>query len=447
MRKGILLLALGFFMTMSVQAQSQDNLNITLQKAIDIALENNYQLKVAENNVELSKKEVLSNKADYLPSVDANLSGNRNIGRTFNQNTGQITDRSNNSMRTSISASLPIFSGLENLHSLKSSRFDQKSSEENRDRVREDIIFNTASNYLQFILDKKFLEIDKENLEASRKTLEQVRAQVDVGSRPKVDLYNQEATVANNELAVVNSQNALKSSRLNLIQTLQIDPLKEYSFVAPEIETQQITPKSYDLEQLVATALENRSDLQSEKFNIQSIKHQLSATRGSLYPSLSLSGTLSSSYSELQQLDFQDQFFDININRSLGLSLSIPIFGNLDRRTNVQSQQINYKNAKLNLQNIRLQVVQEVNQAYNDYESYQKQLQSSKKALEAAERTYQTQKQRYEVGAGTLIELSDANAQYVEAQANRAQSFFRVIFQQKLLDYYIGKLDQDVTLR
>src|SRR5699024_371497 len=367
MRKGILLLALGFFMTMSVQAQSQDNLNITLQKAIDIALENNYQLKVAENNVELSKKEVLSNKADYLPSVDANLSGNRNIGRTFNQNTGQITDRSNNSMRTSISASLPIFSGLENLHSLKSSRFDQKSSEENRDRVREDIIFNTASNYLQFILDKKFLEIDKENLEASTKTLEQVRAQVDVGSRPRVDLYNQEATVANNELAVVNSQNALKSSRLNLIQTLQIDPLKEYSFVAPEIETQQITPKSYDLEQLVATALENRSDLQSEKFNIQSIKHQLSATRGSLYPSLSLSGTLSSSYSELQQLDFQDQFFDININRSLGLSLSIPIFGNLDRRTNVQSQQINYKNAKLNLQNIRLQVVQEVNQAYNDY--------------------------------------------------------------------------------
>src|SRR5699024_4069890 len=131
-------------MTMSVQAQSQDNLNLTLQKAIDIALEKNYQLKVAENNVELSKKEVLSNKADYLPSVDANLSGNRNIGRTFNQNTGQITDRSNNSMRTSISASLPIFSGLENLHSLKSSRFDQKSSEENRDRVREDIIFNTA---------------------------------------------------------------------------------------------------------------------------------------------------------------------------------------------------------------------------------------------------------------------------------------------------------------
>src|SRR5699024_5728230 len=155
----------------------------------------------------------------------------------------------------------------------------------------------------------------RENLEASKKTLEQVQAQVDVGSRPKVDLYNQEATVANNELAVVNSQNALKSSRLDLIQTLQIDPLKEYSFATPEVDTQQVAAKSYDLERLVATALENRSDLQSEKFNIQSIKHQLSATRRSLYPSLSLSGSLSSSYSELQQLDFQDQFFDININR------------------------------------------------------------------------------------------------------------------------------------
>jgi len=93
-----------------------------------------------------------------------------------------------------------------------------------------------------------------------------------------------------------------------------------------------------------------------------------------------------------------------------------------------------------------LQIIQEVNQAYNDYTSYVKQLESSEKALTAAERSYQTQKQRYEVGSGTLIELSDANAQYVEAQANRAQALFRVIFQQKLLEFYIGKMDRNMSL-
>ncbi|MDZ7682066.1 MAG: TolC family protein [Fodinibius sp.] len=197
---------------------------------------------------------------------------------------------------------------------------------------------------------------------------------------------------------------------------------------------------------MVSTALENRSDLKSEQFNIQSIKYQLKATKGGLYPSLSLSASVGSRYSDGIPVNFQDQFFDQNIQRSLGLSLNIPIFSNLSRRTNVQSQEIQYKNAKLNLRNTELQVVQDVNREYNNYRSYLKELESSEKALRAAERSYQTQKQRYEVGAGTLIELSDANANYVEAQSNRAQALFRVIFQQQLLEYYIGQLDQNVSI-
>lgn len=447
MRKGILLLLICFGLSTALQAQeAQDIENISLQNAIKIALENSSELKVASNDVELTEKQVVSEKADYLPSVNANMSGSRNVGRNFNQDVGQIVTETTNSFFGSVSADLPIFSGLENLHSLRSREYDKRSSEENQQRVRENIIFDTASNYLQYILDKEFLEIDRENLAASEKTLEQVRAQVEVGSRPQVDLYNQEATVANNELAVVNSENEVQSSRLQLIQTLQIDPRKDYEFSTPEIDEQTVAAADYDLDQLVDTALENRSDLKREELNIQSLEHQMKATRGSLYPSLSLSGALESRYTDGIQFDFRDQFFDQNISRSVGLSLSIPIFGNLNTRTNVQSQEISFKNAKLNLEETELQVVQEVNQAHNDYRSYLQQLESSEKALEAAERSYLTQKERYEVGAGTLIELSDANAQFVEARANRAQALFRVIFQQKLLDYYIGRLDQNISL-
>jgi outer membrane protein len=450
MRKGIALLVLGLILSIPALGQNAQQApggdKISLQEAIDIALENNYQIKVARNNVNLSQKQVLSEKADYLPSVNANLSGSKSIGRTFSQDLGQIVTQTTNSFGGRVSADLPIFSGFENLNSLKSSQFSEQSEKENLESVREQIIFTTVSNYLQFILDQKVLEIDRENLEASRKTLEQVKAQVEVGSRPRVDLYDQESQVASDELAVVNSENQLQSSRLTLIQTLQIDPRQDYDFVTPEIDTQSVRATSYDLDQLVNTALENRSDLKSEKFNIQSIKHQLNATKASLYPSLSFSASLGSRYSDGIPVNFQDQFFDQNIQRSYGLSLSIPIFSNLGIRTNVESQEIQYKNAKLNLRNTELQVIQDVNTAFNDYRSYVQQLESSEKALQAAERAYQTQKQRYEVGAGTLIELSDANARYVEAQSSRAQSLFRVIFQQQILEYQIGKLDQNVSL-
>ncbi|WP_372639178.1 TolC family protein, partial [Fodinibius sp.] len=179
MRKGILLLLIGFSLSAALQAQNtQDIRNISLEDAIDIALENNSQLKIAENDVELAENQVRSEKADYIPSLNATLSGNRSIGRNFNQDIGEIVTETTNSFFSSANADLPIFSGFENLHSLRSSRYDKQSIEKNLQRVRENVIFNTASNYLQYILDQHFLEIDRENLEASRQTLQQVRAQV-----------------------------------------------------------------------------------------------------------------------------------------------------------------------------------------------------------------------------------------------------------------------------
>lgn len=445
MQKGILLLIICLGLSLSVSAQQVEQ--ITLEDAIDIALENNYQLKQAGNSLELAEEQELSAKGDFMPSLNGSLSGSRRAGSQFIPGTDTFVNTVSRGINGSVSLGLPIFAGFQNINNLKSSQFDKRSEEENLQRVRESIIFNTASSFLEVILNKELLEIDRQNLESSRKTLEQVQAQVEVGSRPTVDLYNQEATVANNELQVVNSENALNSSKLQLIRQMQVeDPLQQYEFITPEVDEENVNTPDFDLRQLVNSALESRSDLKSDELAIQAQKHQLSVAKATLYPSIDLNAQISTDYSDRIEFGFNDQFFDQNVVKFVGLSMNIPIFNNFNRRTNIQSQSINYKNAKLNLENSRLQVVQDVNQAYNDYQSYIKQLESSRKALIAAEKTYETQQERYEVGAGTLIELSDANAQFVQAQANTAQALFQLIFQQKLLDYYIGQLNENISL-
>lgn len=458
MRYGFLFVVLCLGITFATQAQDTQSTavpgeEITLKEAIDIALENNFQLQVAKNNLDLSKYQEKSELADFFPTLSANFSGRRSTGPGFVPGSATFINQTSYGVSGGLSSSVPIFNGFENIASLRSSKFDTKSREENMQRVRETIIFNTANAYLQVLLDKELLQIARETLEASQKTLEQVQAQVDVGSRPSVDLYNQESTVASNELQVTNQENALDLSRLQLIRILQIDPTGDYSFVTPEVSVDAMNQANYNLQALVNSALQNRSDLQSEKFNIQSIEQQLRSTRGSLFPSLNFSASLNTNYSDQRRspvdgelIPFSEQFFDINVNRSFGLSLNIPIFNNLNLRTNLQSQKVNYKNAQLQLEDTRLQVVQEVTQAYNDYRAVIKRLESTEKALKAAERSYTTQKERYEVGAGTLIELSDANSQYVQAQSNRAQATYNFIFQRKLLDYYLGKLNEDISL-
>lgn len=274
---------------------------------------------------------------------------------------------------------------------------------------------------------------------------------MEVGSVPTVDLYNQESIVASNELEVIRQENTLSYSKTQLISILQLDPNKEYEFAAPDLESLDPVQEDIQLSSLIEEALANRSDLRAQELLIQANEHEVGLTRANYYPSLSLDAGISTRYSDTyvgplgESVAFQDQFFDQFVNRFIGFSISIPIFNNLGTRTSVQTALINHKNSQLEYENLRFSVYEEIRQAYNDYMSYSKELETTETALRAAERTYETQQERYNVGAGTLIELSDANAQYVQAQSDRAQAIFRFVFQEKLLDYYLGKLNDEVS--
>lgn len=438
-------------------ALGQEVQTITLQDAIEIALDNNYLLKQAENNLGLAEESIKNEKADFLPSVSASLSGNRNSGQQFvfdrlNAGENPFVNITSQSISGNVNARITIFDGFNNILTLRSSEQNKLSREENLQREKENVIFNTATRFLQVILDKELLEIDKENLITSRKQLEQVQAQVEVGSRPAVDLYNQEAQVANDELSITQRENTLTLNKLLLIRQLQIDPLGVYDFVIPEIDENQNFNEvsNYSLSELISEAITGRSDIRSEEANIRSLNYQLQLAQGALLPTVSASGSISSRYSDQytipsntgisEGVSFGDQFFDQQVNKSLGFSVSIPLFQNYNRMYNIQSSKVQLKNAELSFENTKLQVIQEVTQAYNDYVSYLKQKEATEKSLFASEKAFETQQERYNVGASTLIELSQAQATYVTAQSNYTQAIFNLIFQEKLLDYYLGKL-------
>lgn len=448
MRYGILLIT--FWLGMGTTLLAQDAETITLQEAIDIALENNYRLQQARNNVQLSETGVLSAKADFLPSVNGSFSGSQTAGQQFNEAIPGYENVTTHSLNAGLNARVDIFQGFRNILNLRRSQYNQDIQEENRQWTRESVIFSAASNYLQVILNEELLKIARENLESTKKQLEQIQAQVDVGSVPVSDLYNQESIVASNELEVIRRENALSFSRTQLIGTLQLDPQGEYEFVTPELEELDPTPTDVDLSSLINQALANRSDLRAQELLIQSNKQELGIARSNYYPVITAEAGINTRYNDtyfgpLGTVSFQDQFFDQFVNKYIGFTFNLPIFNNFNTRLNVQNAQINYRNSQLEYENLKFSIYEEVRQAYNDYISYSKELESSGKALRAARRTYETEQERYNVGAGTLIELSNANAQFVQAQSDRAQALFRFTFQQKLLDYYLGKLNEDIT--
>lgn len=428
-------------------AQTQ---TITLEEAVNIALENNYQLKQAENNLSLAETQVFSAKADYLPSLNSSFNGSRNVGRQFIQEDLSFDDRTTYGMSGNLNANLTIFDGFRNISNLRGAQANKLSQEENLNRMRETIIFNTASRFLQVAVDEELMKIAEATLEASQSQLEQIDAQVEVGSRPTVDLYNQEATVANDELSLIQRENALSVSIAQLLRVMQDDSIEDIDIEMPAIDDMSLAPQELDLQSLIEAALSSRSDYAAQEYAIIDNEMSQKIARSALLPTLSASAGISGRYSD-QFIDpvtreissFSDQFFDQNVNRSLGLSLQIPLFNRWNNKTNIESAKIQLKNSRLQLDNIRFQISEEVRQAYTDYLSLSKELESSERALIAAERALETEQQRYEVGATTLIELNQANANFVQAQSNRVQATYNFVFQDKLLDYFIGQLEQN----
>lgn len=434
-------------------AQSQEPRLITIEEAISIALENNYTLKQAQNELELADDLIFSEKADFLPSVSASMNGSRTSGQQFlfdrfSEGLDPFVNVTSQSISGNMRANIPLFNGFNNILTLKSSQSNKESREQQYQRAKELVIFNTASRYLQVLLDKELLEIARQNLETSTTQLSQVQAQVELGARPMVDLFNQEAQVANDELTLTQRENTLALNSLLLIRQLEIDPLGQYDFEVPELQLNDLPWMDVNLKALVDEALTTRSDILSAEASIAALKYQLQITKNSLLPSINASAGVSSRYSDQysiagEDVGFSDQFFDQQVNRSLGLSFNVPIFNNWNRLYSIQSSQIQVKNAELNLDNSRMQVIQEVTQAYNDYSSYVKQLEASEKSLLASEKAFETQQERYNVGASTLIELTQAQASFVSARSSYTQSLYNLIFQEKLLDFYLGKLKGD----
>lgn len=436
-----------FISTCDVIAQKK----LTLEEAVQIALKQNIALQQAQNNLGRNQADISAARGAFLPNLNASTSANRNTGQQFNQSTLQLESVTTYSMSGGFNSQVPIFTGWQNISNLRRAQTDYQANQNDFTRLREETIFLTASEFLQVLLNKELLMIAKENLEASKQQLAQVEAQVEVGMRPIVDLFNQEAVVANNELLVIQRENALNISKVRVTRVLQLDPLKDYEFVTPGIDQESLAPQTFDLPVLIQTALANRRDIASRELRIQSSEYALRSARSGWMPRLTAGANLNTSYLDTyrflgERRSFADQFFDERVSYSVGLTLSVPIFDRFQTRTNVVNRRIDIKNARLALQDQQSLVFQEVRQAYNDYISLIQELRSTEKALIAAEKAFETQQERYNVGSATLIELTTANTEFVNAASNRVQTIYRFVFQEKLLEFYLGRISEELTL-
>ncbi len=438
---------------MAAPAAAQAPRQITFDEALRIAFEQNVPLQQAQNRTDVQRIQVNRARMQFYPSLEIGSSAQQNYGRQFSQEESKIVNRVTESLGAEARTSVNLFNGFSDVATLRQSRLLSQASEADLRRAEQTVVFSVASDYIALIAQSAQVKVQQENLEAERQLLAQIEQFVRVGARPASDLYTQQAAVAGAELSVLEAQQQVQIQESNLIQTLQLDPFEPYVFATPEVDTSLYNPLDLAAPSLLRRAYTDRPDLRASELNIRAAEAGIRAAQSTRWPRLSLTFNYGTAWnSEIPSIaepgstmPFGEQLRE-NRGGGVGLSLGLPIFDRNLTRYNTQLAQIDYNDAQLRLDALQQDIAVQVRQAYLDYQTAQKQVEVSQTQVRAAALALQAEQERYELGAATLIQVSQARAQFVRAESALVQARYDRIFRERLLDYYAGALDPQQPL-
>jgi len=433
------------FVVSNVNAQPVQRL--TFDEVLQLALDRSTSLKSSKSQRELEAVNVRAEKADFLPNLSMSASPSVNFGFSFDQTSLQLVNETTWFANYGIGSSLNLFRGGADIASLKQAQLSYQAADYTFERATEDVISQSILNYLQVIMDKERVKIQQENVEAQRQLLDRIQEFTRVGTRPVSDLYQQQAAVAQAELDLLNAEHAVQISKAELIGQLKLNPIGEYEFDAPPTDELELEPETYDLQQLIQTAFENRSDLVAGRRRIDAARQGVKASQALYWPEINMSGNYGSSYSSADPLDrsFSAQF-DEKRSGDIRLSLNVPIFNRFDTRYRVEQATVQRKNAEWDYDDLEQRVALQVRQAVSDYQSAVKRLEVTERQLRFAEQSLEAEQERYNVGASTLVDLSQARANYVSAASNRSSAIYDYLARIRLIDYYVGRIKADQNI-
>lgn len=429
---------------LGAQTATPPTATITFDDAIRLVLKQSVSVRQAENTVATSDATVRQRSSAFLPSLSLSTSSSENLGYNFNQTEGKIVDQATTSLNVGASSALTLYDGGRSLAALRESRLSTAANGSDLTRARQTAVFTAASNFLTLVQRDEQVRVQRDNLALQRSQDSVIQRLVRAGSRPISDQYQQQATVASAQYSLVSAQRDLEVARIALIRTLQLDPQGHYEFVTPAMRDSTRTVR-FDLDSLLARALGTRADLRALDTRLAATSQSLRSAASTRLPQLSMSLGYNTAYNSASTLALSDQFSQRR-NGSVGVAVSIPLFDRNVTSVAVQQARISADNARLAVQDRKQAVAAEVRQAYLDHSAAVEQLTAAQAQYAAADLAASTQARRYAVGAGTLVEVTAAQTQLVQAASAVISARFTVAFQQSLMSYYVGDLVPETTV-
>lgn len=449
---------------------------VTLQEAIDFALKNNLSIKQNSLQVEQGLNTLEQSKWAKYPSLNGGTNFNLFSGRNINPYTNGIITNTVGSNGFGLNGGVILFDGYQTRNGIALNQLNLEASRLDLQAMKNQITLNIVVGYLNVLSQQDLLAVSQRQIEVTQTQLERTQKLVNAGSLPETNLYDIKSQLANDEVNIVNAENAIISAKLTLKQLMNAGADRDIDVVRVEVPNPNIQPYPNSSSQVYEIAQGFLADVQAADKRVKASQKSVDIAKGLKMPVISASAAFNSSYSTAaEKVSFTQKIVEteagyVNVagirypvvgylptsnatsekinyfrqlggngNASLGLNVRIPIFNGYSTKFRLTTAQINQKQNEIQAENVRLRLRQDIDQAYVNLTNSAKRFSALGKQVSALEESFRAAESRFNVGSLNALDYSISKTNLDRARINQIQAKYDYIFRIKILDYYQNK--------
>ncbi len=421
------------FFLISLQAIGQEKVNI--EDLIAIALDQNTEITQNGKNLELLEKRETQSYLELLPSATVNIDGLQNTGLSFDQTAGELRTETGKFLYSSGTLNWDISNLIFSNSRIKRAKNNKQQQQWNLEATKNRVVLEVIRLYLEILQNLNQKDILEKSFDTQKLNLDRTSEMIRLGALPGQDFYTQKAELSRikslqveNKAMGVNLKQLLLAL-LNLSNDTTLDLEKDGAYFST-LKNEKELGERYE------EALQGKNELKSLEALVDGSKYQFKQDKSAYFPRLSLYYTYGTSYSSFQESTFNQQFFDDNIIKTLGVTAVIPLFNGASTRNNVFSSKVNYENAVLDLKQYKRDMYVELSNIYNTYEARKEAKVFREEQLDANLKAFELEQERYFLGQGTTLDLALAQRNYIESSLVLSQLEYQILYDRFQILYY-----------
>ena len=411
---------------------------ISLKRAVEIGLQNNYSIQIANNNQEITSKNKEAAISTLLPKIDASASLNKSTVDTRQVFvTGVIQERSDaksSQQNAGLQLSWVLFDGLKMFASYERVKELEQIGEVNARAMIQGVLADIVINYYAIVASQAQLKVSEDALAVSKKRVEIAENKNQVGAGSTLELLNAKVDYNSDLSSLIRQQESLKNLKIRLNELL-ILPVGNDLVLTDSISTDQ----KINAEELYQKVLAQNPNLLLAKSQQRIAELNVREVSADRYPTL----RLNSGYNYSNQ-NAQAGFFTENRSQGLnyGISASVNIFNGLLQSKKEKIAKLQAQSASYSYEQAKLAVDANWSALLNSYQNNLQLLNIEKENQVVAKRNIDISVEKYKLGGISSLQLREAQRAYIESNAR----YTNALYQFKLAEISLLELSSSIIL-